>query len=197
MKTQDLLIPALAFMAGAFYAKRNNKVSGIGAAEIIDSNEESLRLAVQLGYFDLSDRDMKLAMDGSKEIYKKMHQHLMPDSTEQKKELTEEVNKAGGTWFVNRIHWILNGSYGAEVKYYINRLLTEANTKGIKSFERSLNSIAVQVSMILFLYEFTDLNRAAIVAAIKKAEPKQNELLLYKVKQEIIDFYLQYVEENR
>lgn len=191
MKTQNILAAAAGLAVGYFAFRKTD--AAVGSA-IIDSREESLRLAVQLGLLDLkNDYDIREAGKGNMLIWKRSAQRLGPDAKNEKQEITQAINEGGG-WIADRIDWLLNGSYGSEYKYWADRLISQLNTSGPKAFNRALDSATKQIVMALILAESFDLNRAGVISAINKADAIQNEILLSKAKQSIIDYYLEQSE---
>jgi len=130
---------------------------------------------------------------GNMLIWKRSAQRLGPDAKNEKQEITQAINEGGG-WIADRIDWLLNGSYGSEYKYWADRLISQLNTSGPKAFNRALDSATKQIVMALILAESFDLNRAGVISAINKADAIQNEILLSKAKQSIIDYYLEQSE---
>jgi hypothetical protein len=187
----DIYAAAAGLAIGYFAFK--NKESKVGAANIEDSEEESLRLAIQLGMIKLvGPWEEKEATKGGMEFGRKLNQKLGPDSAEQRKELTEAINEGANSWIVDRISWLLNGSYGSELKLYMDRQIAMLNTSGTKAFKRSLDSYTKLTVLALITAEMWDINRAAIISAIKKANPTANEQLLDAAKKEIVDYYLEH-----
>lgn len=191
MKTENILALAAGALVGIYVFKP--KEGAVGAS-VIDSKEESLRLAVQLGLLDLKGKyEQDEAGKGHQMIWKRASQRLGPDHKDQREEITSAINDGGG-WIADRVTWLLNGSYGSEWKYWADRLIATANTSGAKAFNRSLDSATKQIVLALILAENFDVNRSAVMSAIEKADPIQNEILLQKAKNEIIDYYLEQSE---
>jgi len=149
---------------------------------IVQGSETYLDLHSQYGQSELTK--------GCRQMNEVFNRRLDVDAKEEFAELLEELQNEGKGWFIERIDWLLNGSYGSEVHFYLlNQCEMIFSGKTGKNFNRAFTSFAKVCIQCLALLDFSSLNYRKLAELFRKLSPETNNAIIEATKKEIEEYF--------
>jgi len=159
-----------------------------------DEDYDRLKMAIDLGLFKPKEQwDIREVSKGAQVVNQLMNRRVGPARHEQLQEVRDAINK-GGDWLLDRVGWMLDGSYGSEYYYWIRNYLSNINTKGNKAFRNAVRSFSMVLIQVTILAENSDLNRGQLTKLFKSVNPAMNEKFIDDVIDLVVEKYIDEAE---